>query len=222
MCTPHDVVITSDDLEEEFLSNFSGSQLELMNRSSPLHVQDDEPVSENSSTKTIVKGGVKWRGWSWKHGNNNKESVEDDDQVSPMRRPRRGSDQKSAHDSPTKSNSSSGVQSKTGSRRGSKEVVSPKNVLNSKSHNNSQLEINLLDSSPRRRVMNAAVPFYPSPTCAGNRMSAGARLCKVFEESLSEDSTNETADEEILQSMFIAGRPASVSLLQTAGSNYQL
>jgi hypothetical protein len=56
-------------------------------------------------------------------------------------------------------------------------------------------------------------------------MSTGARLSKVFEENFQAPQQVQTDEHnsEKLWSFFVAsGRPASVSVLQTAGTNFQL
>ena len=54
------------------------------------------------------------------------------------------------------------------------------------------------------------------------RMSAGARLCKVFEEGYHPPPELQTKEDEMWSFFIASGRPASVSLLQTAGDNPQL
>lgn len=71
--------------------------------------------------------------------------------------------------------------------------------------------------SPRRGA--SSTPPSPhktsTPTKSMNRMSAGAKLCKVFEEQNS-------PLEEVIQTLFISGRPASVNLIQTSPNNANL
>ena len=79
-----------------------------------------------------------------------------------------------------------------------------------------EIESGSRGNSPKKRIPSGN-------STPRQRMSAGARLCKVFEESYQPSSESQTEEDPLLDetwSFFVAsGRPASVSLLQAAGDN---
>jgi len=164
------------------------------------HNREALPVDD---VKSIRSPGGKWRAWSWR-SNVNRDSLEEEPHQSfsdgggnsPARRPLPCSIQSSPTYSPASS-------------PGGKLPLAPGSDTDSGSRN----------SSPRKH--------FPSTSnlMPGQRMSTGARLSKVFEENFQAPQQVQTDEHnsEKLWSFFVAsGRPASVSVLQTAGTNFQL
>ncbi|PSN32691.1 hypothetical protein C0J52_20272 [Blattella germanica] len=179
----------------ELVASLTASQQELMERRNREAGLIEVPAPDD------IKSTRKWKAWSWRN-NVNKGSFEEESQQSlsdgggnsPARRPYR-----SVQSSPSRSPASSpGGKPSTFTGEG---------------------EPGSRNSSPKKRIPSGS-------STPGQRMSAGARLCKVFEESYQPSAETQAEEESIADetwSFFVpSGRPASVSLLQTTGNNYQL
>ena len=147
------------------------------------------PNPEAEPPKITSRKG-KWKGLNWLHNATNRASIEEEDESAAV--PRRKSIAKSAQTSPVSNK-------KPSSRRNSADVQT-------KHKNNEDYVVPPFGSdSPKRRALVLVNSSSP------NRMSAGARLCKVFEEdSFSLDSGD--FDEKSLQRLYVSGRPSSLNL----------
>lgn len=175
--------ITKDDLDVECFATGPPPRR-------PSLGNDVVPTPEAEPQKTSRKG--KWKGLNWLHNATNRASIEEEEE--PPSVPRRKSIAKSAQTSPVSNK-------KPSSRRNSADVQMK--------HRNDDFVASSVppfgSDSPKRRALVLVNSSSP------NRMSAGARLCKVFEEdTFSFDSGD--FDEKSLQKLYVSGRPSSLNL----------
>lgn len=178
--------ITKDDLDVECFATMPPP------RRPSLGYEVIVPIPEAEPPKTSSRKG-KWKGLNWLHNATTRASIEEEDETAAV--PRRKSIAKSAQTSPTSNK-------KPSSRRNSADVQT-------KHKNNEDYVTSSVppfgSDSPKRRALVLVNSSSP------NRMSAGARLCKVFEEdSFSLESGD--FDEKNLQRLYVSGRPSSLNL----------